>query len=46
MKAAHDRYEADLKAILTPEQFTKMNQMKAEHHDKMKDGKMKMKAKA
>ncbi len=47
MKAAHDRYETQLKAILTPEQYAKMGQMKAEHHDKMKDaGKMKMKAKA
>lgn len=49
MKAAHDRYETQLRAILTPEQFAKMDKMKAEHHghDKMKDGgKMKMKAKA
>ena len=49
MKAAHDRYEAQLKAILTPEQFAKMDKLKDEHHGhgKMKDGgKMKMKAKA
>ena len=46
MKAAHDRYEAQLKTILTPEQFAKMSQLKADHHHhgKMKDGgKMKMK---
>ncbi|MCI1186081.1 DUF4890 domain-containing protein [Hymenobacter sp. DH14] len=47
MKAAHDRYEAQLKTILTPEQFAKMDKMKAEHHGHGKDGgKMKMKAKA
>ncbi|MBH8569760.1 hypothetical protein KB206_12770 [Microvirga sp. STS02] len=50
MKAAHDRYEAQLKTILTPEQFAKMDKMKAEHHGghgKGHDGgKMKMKAKA
>jgi protein CpxP len=49
MKAAHDRYETQLKAILTPEQYAKMDKLKAEHHGhgKMKDGgKMKMKAKA
>jgi protein CpxP len=50
MKAAHDRYEAQLKTILTPEQYAKMDKMKAEHHGghgKMHDGgKMKMKAKA
>ena len=40
MKAAHDRYQAELKTILTPEQYTKHNQMKAEHHDKAKKGKM------
>ena len=46
MKAAHDRYEAQMKTILTPEQFAKMIQMKADHHNhgKMKDGgKMKLK---
>ena len=49
MKAAHDRYEAQLKSILTPEQFAKFDKMKDEHkgHGKMKDGgKMKIKAKA
>ena len=47
MKAAHDRYEAQLKAILTPEQFAKMDKLKAEHHGHGKDGgKMKMKPKA
>ena len=47
MKAAHDRYEAQMKAILTPEQFAKLDQMKAEHHGHGRDGgKMKMKAKA
>ncbi len=48
MKAAHDRYEAQLKTILTPEQFAKFDKMKDEHkgHGQMKDGgKMKMKAK-
>ncbi|MDQ2794798.1 MAG: DUF4890 domain-containing protein, partial [Bacteroidota bacterium] len=45
MKAAHDRYEAQIKAILTPEQFAKMDKMKAEHHGH-NGGKMKMKAKA
>ena len=47
MRAAHDRYEAQLKTILTPEQFAKMDKLKAEHHGHGKDGgKMKMKAKA
>ena len=47
MKAAYDRYEAQLKTILTPEQFAKMDKMKAEHHGHDKEGgKMKMKAKA
>ena len=47
MKAAHDRYEAQLKAILTPEQYAKFQAKKDEHHDKVKGaGKMKMKAKA
>ena len=45
MKAAHERYEAQFKAILTPEQYAKFQLKKEEHHDKMKDGKMKMKAK-
>ena len=47
MKAAYDRYEAQFKTILTPEQFAKMDKMKAEHHGHGKDGgKMKMKPKA
>ena len=37
MKAAYDRYEAQLKTILTPAQFTKMSQLKAEHHGHGKD---------
>jgi len=47
MKAAHDRYETQLKAILTAEQYAKLNQLKDEHHGhgKTKDG-GKMKAKA
>ena len=45
MKAAHERYEAQFKAILTPEQYAKFQQKKEEQHDKMKDDKMKMKAK-
>jgi protein CpxP len=47
MKAAHDRYEAQLKTILTPEQYAKMDKLKAEHRGHGKDGgKMKVKAKA
>lgn len=47
MKAAYDRYEAQLKTILTPEQFAKLDKMKAEHHGHGHDGgKMKTKAKA
>ncbi|SFQ00979.1 hypothetical protein [Hymenobacter arizonensis] len=49
MKAAHDRYQTQLKTILTAEQYAKMDKMKAEHHGhgKTKDGsKMKGKAKA
>lgn len=40
MKAAHDRYEAQLKTILTPEQYAKFDKMKDEHrgHGKMHDG--------
>ena len=45
MKAAHDRYEAQLKAILTPEQFAKMSQLKADHHHGKAQGPGKMKAK-
>ena len=47
MKAAHDRYQSQLKTILTPEQYAKMDQMKSQHHGHGRDGgKMKMKAKA
>ena len=47
MKAAYDRYEAQMKTILTPEQYAKLDKLKAEHHDHGRgDGKMKMKAKA
>ena len=41
-KAAHDRYEAQLKAILSAEQYTKFTQLKAAHHAQPP----KMKAKA
>ena len=43
MKAAHDRYEAQLKTILTPEQFVKLDKLKAEHHGHG-NGKMKPKS--
>lgn len=51
MKAARERYDTQMKAILTPEQYAKLDKMKDEHrghgHDKMKNGgKMKMKSKA
>ena len=46
MKAAHDRYEAQMKTILSAEQYAKFQLKKDEHHDKAKGGKMKMKAKA
>ena len=47
MKAAYDRYEAQMKTILTPEQYAKLDKLKAEHHGHGRgDGKMKMKAKA
>ncbi|UOQ96283.1 DUF4890 domain-containing protein [Hymenobacter sp. 5317J-9] len=48
MKASHEKYEAQLKSILTPEQYAKFDQMKAEHrgHGKMQGGKTKVKAKA
>ncbi|GAB3334094.1 hypothetical protein ACFQT0_19835 [Hymenobacter humi] len=47
-KAAHQRYEAQLKSILTADQYTKFAQLKQEHrgHGKGQGGKMKMKAKA
>jgi protein CpxP len=49
MKASHEKYAAQLKAILTPEQYAKFDKMKDEHHGHGKGqggGKMKMKAKA
>jgi Spy/CpxP family protein refolding chaperone len=49
MKASHEKYQAQLKGILTPEQYAKFDQMKDEHHGHGKGqggGKMKMKAKA
>ena len=36
MKSAQLRYETQLKAILTPEQYTKMNQLKTEHRGQSK----------
>ena len=49
MKASHEKYAAQLKAILTPEQYAKFDKMKDEHHGHGKGqggGKMKVKAKA
>ncbi|WP_051718747.1 hypothetical protein [Hymenobacter sp. IS2118] len=49
MQASRQRYQTQLKSILTADQYAKMSQMKDEHrgHGKMKDGgKMKMKTKA
>ncbi|GAB3571761.1 hypothetical protein [Hymenobacter daeguensis] len=49
MKASHEKYQAQLKAILTPEQYAKFDKMKDEHHGHGKGqggGKMKVKAKA
>ena len=43
MKAAHDRYHAQLKVILTPEQYAKFNQLKAEHDEPKNGGKGKSK---
>ncbi|WP_046244675.1 hypothetical protein [Hymenobacter terrenus] len=43
MKAAHDRYQAELKQILTPEQYAKFEQQKAQHRGHGKD---KMRAKS
>ena len=46
MKTARAKYDGQLKAVLTPEQFAKLQAHRAEHRDeKMKehDGKMKMK---
>jgi protein CpxP len=50
MKALRDKYETQLKAVLTPEQLTKYNQLRDERmdnrKDKMKNGGMKQKVKA
>ena len=49
LKAVHDRYEAQLKSILTAEQFARFDKMKAEHRNpnKLKNGgKTNTKAKA
>lgn len=49
MKAARGRFQAQLKTILTPEQYAKLDKLKAEHHghNKMKEGgKTKIKTKA
>ncbi len=46
MKAAHDRYEAQFKTILTAEQFARLSQMKDEHRSHGRSagaGKMKTK---
>ena len=46
MKAAHDRYEAQFKTILTAEQFAKLSQIKDEHRGHGRGagaGKMKIK---
>ena len=42
-KAAHDRHHAQLKVILTPEQYAKFNQLKAEHDEPKNGGKGKSK---
>ncbi|MBO0360779.1 hypothetical protein J0X19_22660 [Hymenobacter sp. BT186] len=50
MKALRDKYETQLKAVLTPEQLTKYDQLRDERtdnrRDKMKAGGMKQKVKA
>jgi protein CpxP len=50
MKALRDKYETQLKAVLTPEQLTKYDQLRDERmdnrKDKMKAGGMKQKVKA
>lgn len=49
MKAIRDKYDAQLKAVLTPEQATKYSQLREDQSDKRKDkmkGGMKAKAKA
>jgi Spy/CpxP family protein refolding chaperone len=37
LKAAQARYDAQIKGILTPEQYTKFSQMKDEQRDKMRE---------
>ena len=48
MKVTRDKYDAQLKAVLTPDQLTKFNQLHEEQMDRrqegMKKGKLKMKA--
>ena len=49
MKASHEKYQAQLKTILTPAQYAKFDQMKDEHHGHGRGqggGKTKVKAKA
>ncbi|MBD2722537.1 hypothetical protein [Hymenobacter armeniacus] len=48
MKASHEKFTAQLKSILTPEQYAKFDKLKDEHrgHGKMQGGKTKVKAKA
>ncbi|TGD82691.1 hypothetical protein [Hymenobacter wooponensis] len=50
MKATRDKYDTQLKAVLTPEQLTKYTQMRDQqmdrHQEGMQKGKMKMKAKS
>ena len=46
MKAAHEKYAAQLKTILTPEQYAKFDQMKDQHHGHGKEGGNKAKGKA
>lgn len=45
-RAAHDRYEAQLKTILSAEQYAKLTQLKAEHRGHAKGDKTKTKTKA
>jgi hypothetical protein len=47
MKAAREKYDSQLKGVLTAEQYAKYDKMRDEkmqkHKSRMKDGKMKMK---
>ena len=38
MKAAHDKYDAQLKAVLTPAQFAQLQARRAEHRTERKHG--------